>query len=161
MSNQNKPAPARQELAESPVDLTSRGYEIDNKDPNFDYQFCSSDPKHPQFFAKMARPHRIGQEGPMLPGWQFVTDDTDPNLHQGNVRSDQGQGVDTAYRNGSMVLMKTPKKNTQVYRDYVEKQRVERLKSIQHGTQQIGTITVSAGISSSATADLNKTAFGG
>lgn len=152
----SKQAPPREDIQESPVDLRSRGFEIDNKDPNFDYQFFSSDPKHPQYHGNARRPRRL-PNGEVMAPWVYVTDDND-QVRQGHTRTDQGAGVDTAYRNGSMVLMKTPKTETAKYQKHVHNVQKSRMDSLKKGLQPIGGTTISAGISLDPNAQVNDVA---
>lgn len=154
----SKHAPPRNSQPEAPVDATAMGSEIDNQDPNYDYQFFSDDPKHPQFYRKALRRTRIGPDVHTAP-WIFVNDDTDPNLEQRRPREDQTAGVDTAYRNGSMVLMKRPKKTgSEVYKRYMRQQSAERRAGLESSAVQYGGTKVSAGLSNDIEADINRTA---
>lgn len=97
------------------LDLHSRSqaHELSGQDPNFTYEYKSTDPKHPQYFGNYLKRREIGNP---VAGYTFV--EPWELVHQGEVeqgrkRADDTKGVDTKVTHGSMVLMRTPKANAQ------------------------------------------------
>ena len=128
MQQQNEPrkvVPPRNDMAAAPVDASSRGHELDNKDPAFEYQFVSSDPKHPQYVGRYLYSKRVevpkknpkdDQEVLYAEPWTVVHATDDPMLKQGLRRADAGSPLDTVVKNGSQFLIKTPKANAAISR---------------------------------------------
>lgn len=95
----------------------SEGSIISGKDPDYEYEFKSMDPTHPQYVEKYTRPHEIGQPGVgffTVAAWEVVNSKEDP-ASQGRKRADDSKGVDTTVRHGKGVLCRLHKSEHQKY----------------------------------------------
>jgi len=109
--------PARNDLKKVEVYAVSRASELAGKDPNCVYQYMSTDPANPSYYQRFLGKHEIGDPESgyaTAEPWEFVSSGED-KVTQGRPRDDQGKGVDTAMRHGSLVLMRTSKENHAIY----------------------------------------------
>lgn len=86
----------------------SRANQIRGMQPGFAYQWFSTDPKHPQYVGNRTRQHEIGNPRTgflMVEPWEVVDMKT---VVQEGKRADQGKGVDSTVKNGSLIFCRLP-----------------------------------------------------
>lgn len=137
----------------------------EGRDPNFEYCYMSTNPRHPNFAGKFLRRqkiHDVDNKVAIMEPWETVTDDTDPALELGRPRQDQGAALDSLKRVGTMILMRTPKANARIKEDAEQRIR-NRMDKTLHSKQResSGNSTVTYGVSRDENADVNRVAFGG
>lgn len=124
--------PARNDLKKVEVYAHSKAFELAGRNPGFEYQFMSTEADHPQYYGKYLAQHEIGDAisgYATVEPWEIVQA---RDVKQGRTRDDEGKSVDTAVKNGKLVLMRIPKAQYAAYEE-IEKRRdagqAKRLKS--------------------------------
>jgi len=129
-----KAAAPRNNLKGSVLRKYSQASQLQGQDPNFRYEWKTTDENHPHCVDKSGRleEHEYGNQiGGFVTvgGWQPVTKQTDPRVRQKDVRDDQGKGVDTLVRRGKQILCRIPREEAEkyeiadkAYQDAIEKQ---------------------------------------
>lgn len=120
-----KAVPPRNDLKKVEVYGRSRAFELAGRDPDGHYEYKSLDPANPSYYGKFQHRHEVGdaQSGfAIAEPWEFVS--SKDGVTTGRPRDDQGKPVDTAMRNGDLVLMRTSKDNAAVYEE------IDRLKAL-------------------------------
>src|ERR1041385_572391 len=107
-----KKAPPRNDFKTSPLYKNSRALELRNRDPNFVYEWKTTDREHPGFVEPKLAEHEHGTQlggYVTVDGWEVCHRQTDPRVQQIEARSDQGKSVDTLIRHGRQILCRMPK----------------------------------------------------
>lgn len=108
--------PGRSDPPSIDIYSRSKAHEISGKDPSFEYQYFSTDPKHPtSYVGNRLRRHEIGDQSvgyTMVDPWEVVHDN---EVQQGKKRADDGKGTDTTVRHADLILCRTPKANAGRY----------------------------------------------
>ena len=108
--------PGRSDPPSIDIYSRSKAHEISGKDPDFEYQYFSKDPKHPtSYVGNRTRRHEIGDQSVgfcMVDPWEVVHD---TEVQQGKKRADDGK-VDSTVTHADLVLCKTPKANARTAR---------------------------------------------
>lgn len=90
------------------------------KEPGFQYQWVERvDPTHPQHVDKYLNPRHVGdQEIGFCEAdpWELVSSKRE--RFTGNRREDSGAPIDTTVTNGSLILVRTPDSNYEIFRQY-------------------------------------------
>jgi hypothetical protein len=90
------------------------------RDPNYEYQWVEGrDTNHPSYVDKYLNPRYVGDPEigyAKMEAWEIAS--SKQERFSGNVRDDQGKPVDTTVWNGSMILIRTPKENASIAREY-------------------------------------------
>ncbi len=119
MADPKKVAP-RNNFTKSDLRRNSRALDLQNRDPNFVYEYKATDPSHPFCLKKTGQlgEHEHGNQiggFVTVTGWQPVHRQTDPNVAPLESREDQGKPVDTLVRYGSQILCRIPKEEYEKY----------------------------------------------
>ncbi len=104
----------------------SKAQELAGRNPDFEYQWVSKHPDHPQHVGNYTQARELGNQLTgyvMQDPWEVVT--RGEGVEQGRKRADDGKGVDTTVTHGSMVLIRTPKVNAEKAR-YIADRYVDR-----------------------------------
>jgi hypothetical protein len=129
-----KVVPARNNFTKSDLRKNSRALDLQNRDPNFVYEYKATDPNHPFCLKKTGQlgEHEHGNQAGgfvTIQGWQPVHRQTDPNLAPLEAREDQGKPIDTTIRYGSQILCRMPRDEYEkyavadgAYQDAIQKQ---------------------------------------
>lgn len=113
---QPKKVPAKTEMKLTP--LSKERPAILGKDPNFHYEYLSTDPKHPSYIGRKLAQHALGDDAvgyTVADAWEPVHAETDPAVKLLGKRDDQGGPVDTLARHGAQVLCRTTHENAAKY----------------------------------------------
>ena len=115
-----KEVPARNNLKKSPLYANSRANEITNRDPNFVYEWKTTDPDHPSALSNTGQlsDHEYGNSVGgfvAMPGWQVVQRAANDKAAQLAPRSDDGKPIDTVVRHGKQVLCRMPRDEYEKY----------------------------------------------
>lgn len=116
---QQKIAPARNEPKKPVLSRNSRALELQGRDPEYHYEFLSTDPKHPSFIEHKLNEYEIGDHlsgYAVVEGWEVVHRNTDRKVAQVEARTDQGKPVDTTIKHGSQVLCRIRKSEYEKHR---------------------------------------------
>jgi hypothetical protein len=126
-----KIAPPRNALKKPVLYKNSRATELQGRDPNFVYQYFSTDPQQPSNVDKKLRPHEVGNQASgyaTVDGWEIVHSQTDRTARPVDARTDQGKPIDTTHRYGRQILCRIPKDEfakyqaaEEAYQEMVEK----------------------------------------
>lgn len=164
--NKNVPVvPKRNDIdlnADGNLDLSSGADKIESgADPRFVYEYASTrDVSDPGHYSNKLQRKRM-PNGEIREPWVFANMDDDPELQLGRARQDQGDPtLDTARRNGSLVLMKTLKHNAECEDRSVAWESEQRRKSRSKESAQYGGMTLKQGISNNIKASAANVAFG-
>lgn len=109
---QRKTAPPRNDMKSSGLYRNSRALELQNRDPNFEYQYFSTDPESPGYIGHKNKRHEVGDARTgyaMVEGWEVCHDDSVKATRALDPREDQGKPIDTVVRYGRQVLCRIPK----------------------------------------------------
>jgi hypothetical protein len=115
--------------APSGIDVysTSKAQTLAGRNPDFEYQWVSKNPDHPNHVGNYTQARELGNQLTgyvMQDPWEVVT--RGEGVEQGRKRADDGKGVDTTVTHGSLILIRTPKANAEKARfiqdRYVDKQ---------------------------------------
>lgn len=113
--------PKRKDPKKVDIYSRSKAFELAGRDPGCKYQWMSTDQGNPSYYGKFTRKHEVGNNATgfaVAEPWEFVS--SVEGVTAGKARDDQGKPVDTAMRNGDLVLMKTSADN---YENYLEIER--------------------------------------
>jgi len=129
-----KKVPARNDLKSSPLYKGSRATHLQNRDPNFVYEWKTTDENHPHSLKASGcleeheRGHAVGGFV-SIGGWEVVQRSSNDKVLQAETREDQGKPVDTLIRRGRQVLCRLPREEhakyqvaEQAYQEAIEKQ---------------------------------------
>ncbi len=112
----------------------SRGNELMDRDPAFEYVLKPVDPKHPDSVYKKLVQHEIGDQGigfAMVDAWEVVRGGT---AKQGAKRADDVSGSLTgAESHGDQIWIRTPKENYAKYQEIESRRNARTAKSINAG----------------------------
>lgn len=110
---QQKIAPARNELKSSgTLYRNSRASELQGRDPDFHYEYLSTDPKHPSYIGNKLHQYEIGDQSSgyaLVEGWDVVHRNSDSKVSVVEARTDQGKPIDTTIRKGTQILCRVRK----------------------------------------------------
>lgn len=107
-----KTAPPRNDMKSAGLYKNSRALELQNRNPDFEYQYFSTDPESPAYIGSRLKAHERGsaQGGyVMIDGWEVVHSQTDPDARPVQMRDDQGKGIDSRVTYGRQILCRLPK----------------------------------------------------
>ena len=125
-----KQVPPRNDLKKVEVYGRSRAFELAGRDPDGHYEYKSTDPANPSYHGKFQHKHEVGdaQSGyAIADAWEFAST---KEISTGRPRDDQGKPIDTAIRNGDLVLMRTSKDNAEVYAEIDRRKAAAQTKQI-------------------------------
>lgn len=117
---EKKVVPPRNNFKEGVLRRNSRALDLQNRDPNFVYEYKATDPSHPFCLKKTGQlgehehGNQIGGFVTVAP-WQPVHRLTDPAVQPLEAREDQGKPVDTMVRYGSQILCRMPREEYEKY----------------------------------------------
>lgn len=105
-------APSRNNMKSSVLRKHSQASHLQGLDPNFRYEWKTTDENHPHCVDKSGKledhEHGTALGGYItIGGWQPVTKAIDPRVRQ-DKRDDQGKGVDSVIRRGKQILCRMP-----------------------------------------------------
>jgi hypothetical protein len=118
---ETKKVPPRNDLKASALYRNSRALELQNRDPDFVYQYFSVDPGNPvSLQGKTSKLHQHEYGTPrgghvMVGAWEVVHSQSDANVRALAPREDQGKPVDTVVRYGRQVLCRIPRSEHEKY----------------------------------------------
>jgi len=101
-----KKAPPRNDFKTAALYKNSRALELQGRDPDYHYEYLSTNPEHPSYIEKKLRAHEIGNQASgfaTVDGWEVVHANNDRALPV-ERRDDQGKPVDSTVRYGRQVL---------------------------------------------------------
>lgn len=126
-----KTLPARNPLSDAPVfRKDSQASKLRGEDPDYRYEYFSTDPTHPSYIGKKLEEHEIGNDevGYLTVGaWDVCSKTVDPRVAQMAPREDQGKGTDTTIKLGTQRLCRIHKSEYKKYKDVEDaKRKAER-----------------------------------
>lgn len=131
-----KTLPARNSLSDAPVlRKDSQASRIRGEDPDYRYEYFSTDPVHPSYIGKKIEEHEIGDNSVgfvTVGAWEICQKTTDPRVAQMTPREDQGKGVDSTIRLGNQRLCRIHKSEYAKYKLVEDARRKAERKSLNH-----------------------------
>jgi hypothetical protein len=118
LADKPKQVPPRNDLGASALYRNSRALDLQNRDPNFVYQYFSTDVENPVYLGKKLAPHEHGTARggfTLVAPWEVVHSQSDKDVRALAPREDQGKPVDTVVRYGRQVLCRLPRAEYEKY----------------------------------------------
>jgi hypothetical protein len=120
--------PPRNNFRKQPVFVKASIADVEGREAGFKYKWVEErDVNHPQHVSRFLKPQHVGDSSigyAQADAWEVCSSKASEG--KGRIRDDQGKPVDTAVRNGSLILVRTTEENHAVYDEY------ERLRELAH-----------------------------
>lgn len=118
MADKPQKVPPRNDLGASALYRNSRALDLQSRDPDFVYQYFSTDVENPVYLGKRLVPHEHGTARggyALVAPWEVVHSQSDRDVRALAPREDQGKPIDTVVRYGRQVLCRLPRAEHEKY----------------------------------------------